>query len=83
MSECKVFRREIEEAADGGGVSGGARAHASLCRACGDELRVRESLRALVGGPFQLSPVDFAFGHNRHFLTGTPATCRAGTRGRG
>jgi hypothetical protein len=62
MSECKVYRREIDEAADGGGVSGGARAHASLCRACGDELRARESLRALVGGLGKVeAPADFEF----------------------
>jgi hypothetical protein len=62
MSECKVYRREIDEAADGGVLSGGARAHASLCRACGDELRARESLRALVGGLGKVeAPADFEF----------------------
>src|SRR5918998_6414155 len=60
MSECKVFRREIEE--DGGVMSAGARAHASLCRACGEELRERESLRALVGGLGKVdAPADFEF----------------------
>ena len=62
MSECKVYRREIEGAADGGAVSAGASAHAALCRACGDELRVRERLRALVGDLGQVgAPADFEF----------------------
>lgn len=61
MSECKVYRREIEEAAEGG-VSPGARAHASRCRACGDELRERSALRALVGGLGKVeAPADFEF----------------------
>lgn len=60
MSECKAYRREIDEAADG--VSAGARSHAASCRACGDELRVRESLRALVGGLDRVeAPADFEF----------------------
>ena len=62
MSECKAYRREIDGAADGGRVSTGARAHATACRACGDELRVRESLRALVGGLGKVeAPADFEF----------------------
>src|SRR5829696_4267627 len=62
MSECKVYRREIGGAADGGRVSTGARAHAAACRACGDELRVRESLRVLVGGLGKVeAPADFEF----------------------
>ncbi|MBV8859922.1 MAG: hypothetical protein JOZ02_23525 [Acidobacteria bacterium] len=62
MSECKAYRREIEEAADGGGLSPGARAHLALCRACGDEARGRESLRALVGGLGKVeAPADFEF----------------------
>ena len=62
MSECKVYRREIEETADSGCVSAGARAHAALCRACGAELRERESLRALVGGLEKVgAPADFEF----------------------
>jgi len=62
MSECKAYRREMDEAADGGAMSTGARAHASACRACGDELRVRESLRALVGGLGKVeAPADFEF----------------------
>src|SRR5215204_4003685 len=61
MSECKAYRREIDEAA-GGGVSAGARAHATSCRVCGDELRVRESLRVLVGGLGKVeAPADFEF----------------------
>jgi hypothetical protein len=62
MSECKVYRREIEEAADGRPVSKGGRSHASACRACGDELRGRERLRALVGGLGKVeAPADFEF----------------------
>jgi hypothetical protein len=62
MSECKAYRREIEEAADGGALSPGVRAHAALCRACGGELRRGESLRALVGGLGKVeAPADFEF----------------------
>lgn len=63
MAECKVYRREIEEAADAAGpLSAGARAHAALCRACGEELRARESVRALVGGLGKVeAPADFEF----------------------
>lgn len=62
MSDCKVYRREIDEAADGRSVSTGARSHSSSCRACGDELRERESLRALVGGLGKVgAPADFEF----------------------
>ena len=62
MSECKVYRREIEEAADGRPVSTGTSSHASVCRACGDELRERERLRALVGGLGKVgAPADFDF----------------------
>ncbi|HEX8146184.1 MAG TPA: hypothetical protein VF591_03190 [Pyrinomonadaceae bacterium] len=62
MSECKAYRREIDEAADGRPVSASARAHAALCRACGDGLRERERLRALVGGLGKVeAPADFEF----------------------
>src|SRR5215213_1228715 len=62
MSECKAYRREIDGAADGGRVGAGARAHATACRACGDELRVSESLRVLVGGLGKVeAPADFEF----------------------
>jgi hypothetical protein len=62
MSECKAYRREIDEAADGGGLSPAARAHFAVCRACGDEARGRESLRALVGGLGKVeAPADFEF----------------------
>lgn len=62
MSECKIYRREIEEGADGGALGADARAHASRCRACGDELRERQSLRALVGGLGKVeAPADFEF----------------------
>jgi hypothetical protein len=62
MSECKAYRREIDGAADGGRMSSDARAHAALCGACGDEVRVRQSLRALVGGLDKVeAPADFEF----------------------
>lgn len=62
MSECKAYRREIEEAADGRPVSARTRAHAALCRVCGDELRDGASLRALVGGLGKVgAPADFEF----------------------
>lgn len=62
MSDCKFYRREIDGAADGGVLSPSARAHASSCPACGDELRVRESLRVLVGGLGKVeAPADFEF----------------------
>src|SRR5215212_7135932 len=62
MSECQAYRREIDEAADGGAMGAGARAHASSCRACAGELRARDSLRALVGGLGKVeAPADFEF----------------------
>src|SRR5688500_12983854 len=61
MSDCKVYRREIVEGFDGT-MSRGARAHAEVCRDCGDELRGRESLRALVRGLAKVeAPSDFEF----------------------
>lgn len=62
MSDCKLYRREIEGAADGGALGDGARAHAAVCRACACELRERERLRALVGGLSKVeAPADFEF----------------------
>ena len=62
MSECKVYRRQIDEAADGRLMGGDARSHFSSCRACGDELRARANLRALVGGLGKVeAPADFDF----------------------
>jgi len=62
MSECKIYRREIEATADGGLLSPGARAHATRCRSCGDELHARQSLRALVSGLGKVeAPADFEF----------------------
>jgi hypothetical protein len=61
MSDCKVYRREIVEGFDGE-MSRGALAHAGSCRACADELRGRESLRALVRGLGKVeAPSDFEF----------------------
>ncbi|MFL6335267.1 MAG: hypothetical protein ACJ754_18290 [Pyrinomonadaceae bacterium] len=62
MAECQAYLRELEEAADGAVTNTDARAHAALCRTCGDELRKRESLRALVGGLGKVeAPADFEF----------------------
>ena len=62
MSDCKVYRREIVEAADGDALGRGARAHADACRACAEELRGGESLRALVRGLGKVeAPADFEF----------------------
>ena len=61
MSDCKVYRHEIVEGFDGE-MSRGARAHAEGCRACAEELRGRESLRALVLGLGKVeAPSDFEF----------------------
>ena len=62
MSDCKVYRREIVEAFEGDALSRAARAHAESCRACGDELRGRENLRALVRGLAKVeAPADFDY----------------------
>ena len=62
MSECKAYRREIEEAADVGLLSAPLRAHVSACRACAESLRERESVRALVSGLGRVgAPADFEF----------------------
>ncbi|HEX8284386.1 MAG TPA: hypothetical protein VF588_13565 [Pyrinomonadaceae bacterium] len=61
MADCKEYRHEIIEAFDGA-LSPVARAHADACRACGDELRGRESLRALVRGLGKVeAPADFEY----------------------
>jgi hypothetical protein len=62
MSDCKAYRHEIAEAFDGGALSRGASAHAASCRACGEDLRGREALRALVRGLGKVeAPADFEF----------------------
>lgn len=62
MSDCKAYRHEIVEAGDGGALSRGASAHAASCRACGEELRGREALRALVRGLNKVeAPADFEY----------------------
>lgn len=80
MSECKVYRREIAEGFDST-MSRGARAHAEVCRDCGDELRGRESLRALVGGLAKVeAPSDFEF-RLRARMAASGATGRRGPLG--
>lgn len=62
MSDCKVFRAEIEEAADGGALSVVAGAHVTTCDACGEALRGREALRGLVRGLGRVeAPPDFEY----------------------
>ncbi|HKG13353.1 MAG TPA: hypothetical protein VKB12_08435 [Pyrinomonadaceae bacterium] len=62
MSDCKVFRTEIDSAADGGALGPRAASHVEVCAACGDELRGREALRALVGGLGRVeAPPDFEY----------------------
>ena len=60
MTDCKAYRSEIEESA--GELSDLALAHVESCPACGEVLRVRESLRRLVGGLERIeAPADFEF----------------------
>jgi len=62
MSDCKVFRTEIEEAAEGGALGPRAAAHVESCAACGEELRGREALRGLVRGLGRVeAPADFEY----------------------
>jgi hypothetical protein len=62
MSDCKVFRTEIEGAADGGALGARAAAHAKVCAVCGDALRGHEALRGLVRGLGRVeAPSDFEF----------------------
>src|SRR5256714_4810084 len=60
MTDCKAYRSEIEESANG--LSDAARAHASSCSACGEFQRGHDSLRRLVGGLERVeAPADFEF----------------------
>ena len=78
MSDCKAYRSEIVGACDGGELGRGARAHAEVCRACGDELRGGESLRALVRGLGKVeAPPDFEF-RLRARMNGSGAAGRRG-----
>jgi len=62
MSDCKVFRTEIDEAADGGALGARATAHVESCAACGDEMRGRAALRGLVRGLGRVeAPADFEY----------------------
>jgi hypothetical protein len=62
MSDCKVFRTEIDEAADGGALGARAAAHVEVCTACGESLRGREALRGLVRGLGRVdAPADFEY----------------------
>jgi hypothetical protein len=62
MSDCKVFRTEIDVATDGGALGRDAATHAESCAACGEELRGRAALRGLVRGLGRVeAPPDFEF----------------------
>jgi hypothetical protein len=62
MSDCKVFRTEIDVAADGGALGRDAASHVESCAACGEELRGRAALRGLVRGLGRVeAPPDFEF----------------------
>lgn len=62
MSDCKVFRTEIDDACDGGALGPRAASHVTSCAACGDELRGREALRGLVRGLGRVeAPADFEY----------------------
>lgn len=62
MSDCKVFRTEIEEAADGSALGREAASHVETCAACGEELRGRAALRGLVRGLGRVeAPPDFEY----------------------
>jgi hypothetical protein len=62
MSDCKVFRTEIDVAAEGGALGRAAATHVESCAACGEELRGRAALRGLVRGLGRVeAPPDFEF----------------------
>jgi hypothetical protein len=62
MSDCKVFRTEIDETARGDALGRAAAVHAEACAACGSHLRERERLRGLVRGLGRVeAPPDFEF----------------------
>lgn len=62
MSDCKVFRTEIDDACDGGALGPRAAAHVASCAACGESLRGREALRGLVRGLGRVeAPPDFEY----------------------
>jgi hypothetical protein len=82
MSDCKAYRHEIAEAFDGGALSRGASAHAASCRACGEDLRGRESLRALVRGLGKVeAPADFEYRLRARIAAGGDGGRRAPLRG--
>jgi hypothetical protein len=82
MSDCKAYRHEIVEAFDGGALSRGASAHAASCGACGEELRGRESLRALVRGLDKVeAPADFEYRLRARMGAGGVGGRRAPLRG--
>src|SRR3954466_1554709 len=62
MSDCKVFRTEIDGAADGGALGREAASHVESCAACVEDLRGRAALRGLVRGLGRVdAPPDFEF----------------------
>ncbi|HEY0169668.1 MAG TPA: hypothetical protein VGB98_01355 [Pyrinomonadaceae bacterium] len=82
MSDCKAYRHEIAEACDGAALSRGAGEHAASCRACGEELRGRERLRALVSGLGKVeAPADFEYRLRARMAGGGGGGWRAPLRG--
>jgi hypothetical protein len=78
MTDCTAYQQEVGEVAEGGVLSRGARTHVETCRACGERLRERESLRRLVGGLRKVeAPPDFEF----RLRARIAATKTAGKRG--
>jgi hypothetical protein len=62
MSDCKVFRTEIDVAAEGGALGRDAATHVESCAACDEELRGHAALRGLVRGLGRVeAPPDFEF----------------------
>jgi hypothetical protein len=62
MSDCKVFRTQIDGAVDGVALGREAASHVESCAVCGEELRGREALRGLVRGLAKVeAPPDFEF----------------------
>lgn len=79
MSDCYLYQSEIDGAAEGGELGRAARAHVAACRACGGELRARESLRALVRGLDRVeAPADFEFRLRARMAGGERAGGRRG-----
>jgi hypothetical protein len=77
MSDCKVFRTEIDVAAEGGALGCDAATHVESCAACGEELRGRAALRGLVRGLGRVeAPPDFEFRLRARMAASKPGSGR-------